>query len=258
MKVKKSIKSFIAQLAPYQNLSRRAKRRKNEPGLKILSLLCDKNKISIDVGANEGIYSYYMLKHSEQCIAFEPIPHWGKYLRQAFKNEKYELYPLALSNQNGVATLKMPVEAHGLSSIEAKWPPIEHFDEKIITYDIETKRLDEYKFNNIGFIKIDVEGHEESVIEGAINTITKSLPNLMIEIDGRHNKDSLARINKELGSLGYHCFFYFQDELLPLKLFDFNKHQNQNNLKAGKEFVLDFIFLTDTLPELYFILKNSE
>lgn len=49
-----------------------------ETELELLPFLCDKNKISIDVGAAWGKYAYYMKKLSKECWVFEPIPRNAK------------------------------------------------------------------------------------------------------------------------------------------------------------------------------------
>lgn len=50
------------------------------------------------------------------------------------------------------------------------------------------------------FIKLDVEGAEAEVIEGARNTILEHKPNLLIEI---HNEDALRRVSALLAEYGY-------------------------------------------------------
>jgi hypothetical protein len=47
---------------------------------------------------------------------------------------------------------------------------------------IETRTLDSYNFSKIDFIKIDVEGWEEQVLRGAMDTILKYKPRMYIEI----------------------------------------------------------------------------
>ena len=56
------------------------------------------------------------------------------------------------------------------------------------------KRLDDMGIANCSFIKIDVEGHEEAVLDGATALITSQRPVLMIELDESLNKDALARL----------------------------------------------------------------
>lgn len=48
---------------------------------------------------------------------------------------------------------------------------------------VDQKRLDDYEFEEVVFIKIDVQGYEERVINGAINTINKHRPYLFVEFE---------------------------------------------------------------------------
>jgi fructose-1,6-bisphosphatase len=48
---------------------------------------------------------------------------------------------------------------------------------------IPLKRLDSYDFNDVIFIKIDVQGYESFVIDGAIETIKKHRPYLFVEFE---------------------------------------------------------------------------
>ena len=45
-----------------------------EPEIRILALICDRERASVDVGANVGIYSYFLRRHSTICYAMEPNP----------------------------------------------------------------------------------------------------------------------------------------------------------------------------------------
>ena len=61
-----------------------------------------------------------------------------------------------------------------------------------------------------GFIKIDVEGHELKVIDGAKETIEKHKPNLLIEIEEQHSKEKLFEScftwNLKIKMVIYFCF----------------------------------------------------
>ena len=54
------------------------------------------------------------------------------------------------------------------------------------TIRVPLRTLDSYNLSNIGFIKIDVEGHELDVLRGAEVTLRRDQPNLLIEIENRH------------------------------------------------------------------------
>jgi len=68
--------------------------------------------------------------------------------------------------------------------------------------EIPIRPLDSFNITNVGLIKIDVEGMEELVIEGALNTIEKYKPVLIIEIhDISHFK--VTDMCRKLLSFGY-------------------------------------------------------
>jgi hypothetical protein len=84
-------------------------------------------------------------------------------------------------------------------------------------YKIYTNTLDSFNIQNVSFIKIDVEGFERSVLSGAINTIIKYTPTILIEI-WCTSENSIKKFNKEkeeikkqfdvfeyLFNLGYIC-----------------------------------------------------
>ena len=71
--------------------------------------------------------------------------------------------------------------------------------------EIETKQLDDYRFTNIDYIKIDVQFYELFVLEGATETLKINNPLLCIEC-ARRNKEELEyvkKINDFLVNLGY-------------------------------------------------------
>ena len=63
---------------------------------------------------------------------------------------------------------------------------------------VQTKTIDSFDFPKMDFIKIDVEGWEEQVILGGLETIKKYNPKIYIEI-WRKNYDSISEIFNEMG-----------------------------------------------------------
>lgn len=113
-------------------------------------------------------------------------------------------------------------------------------------------RLDDLQLTSLGFAKIDVEGHEMDLLDGAMATIERCHPRLLVECDARtgsHPGDVLGR----LGPLGYEGWFLHRGDLAPVADFDVGLHQGQR-----KEFgrprpdglVMNFMFLpsTETTP----------
>jgi FkbM family methyltransferase len=48
-------------------------------------------------------------------------------------------------------------------------------------FEVEVKRLDDFKFENVDFIKIDTEQYELQVVTGGIKTIKKHRPTIFFE-----------------------------------------------------------------------------
>ena len=191
-----------------------------------LPQLCNKNLISIDIGMFRGVYSFLLSKYSKSVIGFEANPIMYKYLEKNLKKivGKIEIYNFALSNKTGEVFIKIPLRYKsvlknnfedfyegGLATI--------HQDNKL-----EEKKFDEFKtkcnildnftFNEkIGFIKIDVEGHEQFILEGAVNTIKKDKPNLLIEIEKKHRSDSIEKTFMYLDNLGYKPYTFKKNKL---------------------------------------------
>ena len=71
---------------------------------------------------------------------------------------------------------------------------------------IQQRSLDSYEFQNIAFIKIDVQGYESFVIDGAEETIKKHRPYLFVEFEDHLLKEqgsSEKELQAKIESLGY-------------------------------------------------------
>ena len=69
----------------------------------------------------------------------------------------------------------------------------------------QVRRLDGLDLGDIGFMKIDVEGFEAQVIEGARETIARCRPVMLIEIEQAHTGESPAALIERIAALGYGC-----------------------------------------------------
>src|SRR4051812_30395628 len=82
---------------------------KGEPEIALLPMVLNKDDVSIDIGANIGDYLDTLIKHSRRVIAFEPHPRCFEFLTSINLNG-CTLVNMALSDQSGTATLKVPLE----------------------------------------------------------------------------------------------------------------------------------------------------
>ena len=102
--------------------------------------------------------------------------------------------------------------------------------------------------SEIALIKIDVEGHELSVLKGALSTIRRVKPSIIVESEARHHPSAPGSVFEILKSEGYDGFFIHKAELNPLQRFSVASFQAECNLKSVQgrrceDYVNNFIFL---------------
>ena len=73
------------------------------------------------------------------------------------------------------------------------------------------------KNKKIGFIKIDVEGHEKNVIVGASKIIKKNKPVLLVEIEEKHTQNKVVNIIDFINTFGYKSYFFDKKKLIEIK-----------------------------------------
>lgn len=188
--------------------------RDGEPELRILGKLCQPDLTAIDIGANYGVYSWYLRKHARHVVAFEPQPEMAGFLKAALGSSlRVEL--AALSDSFGVAQMRIPCDRYmdGCATIEEENTLSDQVVRKI---DVPIRRLDSYDLGKIGFIKIDVEGHELKVLQGAEAILKRDRPNLLIEAEERHRPNAVASVIDYLAPLAYNAFFLKDAQLRPM------------------------------------------
>lgn len=163
---------------------------KGEPEIRLLELLVDPDKMAVDVGCHLGMYSRRLSDLASRVIAFEPNPESARFLRRSL-GRAVEVRPFALSSRSGSAEMRIPAGQFALGTIEATNSLGGRAFEAV---NVEVRTLDSFHLSPVGFIKVDVEGHEEQVILGALETIIAQRPVLLVETEERHNPGALDRI----------------------------------------------------------------
>jgi len=214
-----------------------------EPELRLVPLFCEKEKTAIDVGANMGQYSYVLAKHSKAVIAFEPNQDLWVPLRRLVGNN-VRLEAVALSTDAGHATFRLDPSNTGVATIE----PNNHLScaadaSSVVSRTVETRSLDSFSFSNISIIKIDVEGHEEAVIQGAKDTLARNRPVLIIESENRHNPGGPRRITQMLSRLGYSGFYVKHKNLMEIDSLSDSDMNSENLLEPGRPYINNFLFV---------------
>jgi FkbM family methyltransferase len=143
-----------------------------------------------DVGANVGLYVWEVAKVCpiRKIMAFEPDPANFELLEMTRKEadiQNLELCPDALSNQTDEVSFSQDPLTSATSCIQGKEKPWveQYLNGSTNQITISTRTMDSEVEDNRkpSLIKIDVEGHEIEVLEGALHTLSIAKPLLIIE-----------------------------------------------------------------------------
>ena len=155
--------------------------------------------VALDIGAHVGIWTKRLSTIFEKVISFEPVEEHVECWKENCKGiGNVEIHSLAISNKIDTVNMKVTQHNSGMSTLE--YNPKRVRTSKVAS--INTTTIDNFDFDEVDFIKIDTEGHELCVLEGAINTIRKYNPTIFIEIHSRELKKDINAY-KFLTDLGY-------------------------------------------------------
>jgi FkbM family methyltransferase len=166
-----------------------------EKELDIFEQLVGEASVFFDVGANIGVYSVIGCTRSPTLVAypFEPIEENRLLLERNISShnlgQRVRVQPFAASNKPGKATIHL--HHSGTHSLEN--------DQGGPTREIETLTLDQFTAQaGVGpdIMKIDVEGHEAAVIDGAWEMLARYGPTLFIEFIPEAHQDVGALISR--------------------------------------------------------------
>jgi FkbM family methyltransferase len=150
----------------------------------IIRRVCKADSTCIDVGCHKGEVLDVMLQAAPQGIhyGFEPIPVLYQALRKKYQEQKNcTILDLALSNEAGEATFNYVVSNPSYSGLRKR--KYDRADEQDTSITVRTARLDEVlpAEQTVDLIKIDVEGGEMLVLEGAQQTLLQKRPIVLFE-----------------------------------------------------------------------------
>jgi len=158
----------------------------------------DESDTFLDVGAHIGIYIIKLAQRVSKVIALEPEPENYSFL---YKNvlinnlsDKVIVLPIAASDRDGYACLciKMSSGAHTLEDSVSCRKRI-----RVITLKVDTL-LKVLGIGKVNIVKIDVEGHEDKVINGMKRLLSYNPPRILV-IETRRDNLSLRELIIEKG-----------------------------------------------------------
>jgi len=245
----KNLKNGIVQFPiPFENL---------ENEVVFVGRLLVDEAIVFDVGANRGdyIFAFALSGKTKQIHAFEPIPELAVQLKRMFPEAN--VHQLALSSSPGESVFRIPYINDRYFDTRGT---LEHHeeDEQTHTKSIQVKlsTLDLFCAENgiekLDFIKIDVEGHEWSVLKGAKATLEKFRPLCLVEIEQRHHIGvPISEITSWIEKLGYGVYFYMPiaNRFEPFERFNGSVHQNKSLLTEREKYINNFFFVPQEKSE---------
>jgi FkbM family methyltransferase len=157
----------------------------------------------IDIGANVGLYTCIMARHLGSqglTLAFEPMTECVEQLRRNValnQIQNVQIAEMALSNREGAVDLFVPaVHPGGPSAATQVWNP---GDWKKVGGAPSTTLDSFFEGNRLDLIKIDVQGHEWEVLEGAREVIERFRPIILCETE----RNNLRKVTELAGALNY-------------------------------------------------------
>lgn len=196
------------------------------------------DEIAVDVGAHKGSFAWGLSRAVPRgkVVAFEPQPALAEYVRSACSRwglQNVVVEHSGVSEFSGRLTLAIPGTgiSHG-----ASFEPVIRETKKCQTIEVPTYSLDDYFANEtrrIGAIKIDVEGHELSVLRGATRLIQEHAPLIVCECESRNmTAGDVATTIQWFAEHDYEGHFVQRQGLVPIAEFDPGVHQR----REGKRF----------------------
>ena len=166
----------------------------------------------LDIGSHVGLHALYMANHlGKKVIAFEPQPLLFSALVENIVANQASILPMQqiVSNRDGLLNMGIPKSYDEFENPGGLGVVDESFEHPhLIKREFPCTRIDSLNLSKIGCMKIDVEGHEMEVLQGASQTILRDRPILIVELYGgcdRHEyADQIdARIREIDAQYGY-------------------------------------------------------
>ncbi|MEN9686047.1 MAG: hypothetical protein RLZZ28_1833 [Bacteroidota bacterium] len=218
-------------------------------GIAYLKKSIQRGDTVLDIGAHKAGYLYHLQKlagKSGTVIAFEPqsvLFHYLTSLQQIFAWQNVLLESKAVSNKAGMALLGIPYN-NGADSSPCATIYDTHMKFPFSRYErVSTTTIDGYCSQNSlspALLKIDVEGNELAVFQGAIGILKKNRPKLLFECEQRFiGHARMLETFSFLRDLGYHGYYICKDKLFPLAGFSAAIHQAK---PGSKYYCNNFVF----------------
>uniref|UniRef100_E6Q5U3 Methyltransferase FkbM domain-containing protein n=1 Tax=mine drainage metagenome TaxID=410659 RepID=E6Q5U3_9ZZZZ len=166
--------------------------------------------VVLDIGANIGLHTVRWCRElpSARVFAAEPVPRNQLLLeRNIVKNgigDRVQIVPAAFGAEQGIATIFESADgAYSSARAENAEPVLARHEVPRVTVD---SFVAERSIARVDLLKIDVEGEEFSVLEGASATIERDAPSIFIEISEAHSGERADERIAAFLAAGYQAY----------------------------------------------------
>jgi len=165
---------------------------------------------AIDIGAHIGIFTSCFSKKFNQVCSFEPMIYNRICLEKNIASNVV-IYPYGLGSCEGVTEMRYNFTNSGGSEVidPNNIAPNDNFLQSENKILVEIRTLDSFLIKEVGLVKVDVQGVEEHVLNGAENTLKEYKPVVILEekvVKSRPNDRSAIERARNI-ILGYNYKF---------------------------------------------------
>lgn len=217
--------------------------------LALIAQLERSNATAVDVGANIGIYARVLADRFTTVHAFEPNDLVANRLAAAAP-ANVQVHRLGLSDAAGTGQLVVPITAGspqwGLASLDLDSRSLDS-----IVVPAELRALDSLGLAGIDFVKIDVEGHELSVLDGALDVLRNQRPRwILVECEQRHRRNAVGSVVAQLHEFAYRGWFPWEETVLAVEEFEADVHQPPSLAgTSDRRYAHMFLFCPTSAPD---------
>jgi FkbM family methyltransferase len=156
----------------------------------------------VDIGANYGTHSLLFLVHGVETITFEPNASCHAYFLEAcaLNRVRCRLEPVALGNAERYVELLYPESETWLGSVDRAVCGLQTDQTGVVEQKVWQRTLDSYLANLQNrrvLVKIDTEGHEYSVLQGAWSVVQRCRPLVIFECWGKETRQKLREFFRQ-------------------------------------------------------------
>ena len=130
------------------------------------------HNVALDIGANVGLWSRSLCKNFNTVLAFEPVAMFRECLIKNVTAANLQVNDFALGDKRTTATMIITEGNTGHTHIDPA---------TLGKGNIQVYRLDDLDLDTVDYIKMDCEGYEYRILQGAEETIKRCCPVVVVE-----------------------------------------------------------------------------